>query len=375
MTLDKIKEQFEKYSAAVYQSTQPQSEVKEHTMLLVSHTLERGGAPLVLLELIDYFKAYYNIIFVSIEDGDLRKEYMDKGLDVYIGNSVNYIPMEDELWDSFQLVFLNTIISYTYIPIFQNRKNVQVLWWLHEPEMLIRNTYGRIIHFGLMSSNIKVLSVTNETAACVRKYYNIDTPLLHMGLEDKYCGDVKREDDKIRFFMPAKFQGIKGQDIMAQAILSLPPVYLQKAEFIFAGAKDILEPDYYELISKLAVAIPAVKMLGEVSKEEVYQWYEQVDCVIAPSRADATPTTIVEGMMYRRLCACSQAAGISRYMENGVNGFVFPAEDIDALKETIMYIVDHYEELDDMRTAGRSIYLEHFERGRVEQILTELIEG
>ncbi len=372
MEYSAIKEQIESNSRAVYYSDYKSKDIKDKTMLMVSHTLERGGAPLVLLELVPYFQKEYNVVFVSILDGELREEYLRTGVDVHIGNSVEYASCDTKIWDAFNLVLLNTIVSHIYLPLFINR-NVKVLWWLHEPEMLFRNTFNKIIHFALLSENIKILSVTAETAACVKKYYGLESELLHMGLEDKYVGEHEKTDDKIRFFMPAKFQMIKGQDIMAQAIIDLPPIYHDKAEFIFAGARDQGQPEYYDLISKLAVAVKSVRMLGEISKDEVYQWYEKVDCVIAPSRADATPTTIVEGMMFGKLCACSTAAGISRYMTDGEDGFVFPAEDVDALKKMLMHIIDNYYTMDAIRESGRKIFLEHFERTAVEKELEQLI--
>lgn len=366
-----IKRMVEGFSRKTYISKNESKEIKEKTMLMVSHTLERGGAPLVLLELVSFFQQDYNIIFISMQDGELRKEYLEQGLDIFIGNSVDFSRCGYKFWENFDLVFLNTIITHTYLPLFINRK-MPVLWWLHEPEMLFRNTYGCIPHLALFSPNIKVLSVTDETASCVRKYYGVESKVLHMGLVDRYKGDAE-PSGRIRFFMPAKFQMIKGQDILAQAILDLPSEYQAKAEFIFAGPKDVMQPEYYELISKLSIGLESVTMLGEITKEEVYDWYEKVDCVLAPSRADATPTTIVEGMMFNKLCACSTATGISRYMISGRDGYVFPAGDSFALRELIIYIIDHYVEMDDLRANGRKIYLEHFERSAVEKALKEKI--
>lgn len=373
MEYREIKGQIEKYSSMVYHAEKKSEKAKSKNMLLVSHTLERGGAPLVLLELVPFFQREYNVIFISIEDGELREEYLQCGLDIHIGYSVNYAKCDALIWDSFDLVFLNTIVSHIFLPLFLNR-DVRVLWWLHEPEMLFRNTFNKIIHFALLSKNIKILSVTAETASFVKKYYGLESQLLHMGLEDKYIGEKEKDNNKVRFLIPAKFQMIKGQDIMAQAILNLPPEYHGKAEFIFAGAKDNGQPEYYDLISKLSIALESVTMLGEISKDEVYQWYEKVDCVLAPSRADATPTTIVEGMMFNKLCACSTAAGISKYMTTGINGYVFPTEDVEALKELLIFIIDNYESMDEIRARGREIYLEHFERSAVERRLCELLQ-
>ena len=321
-----IYDQIKKNSRVNYCRDNIHQNVKDKTMLMVSHTLERGGAPLVLIETIAMFKHEYNIIFISMNDGDLKKNCLKEKVDVFIGNSTDFASCERKIWEAFDLVILNTIIANTYIPFFVNTK-VKVIWWLHEPEVLFRSTLGRIIPFTLLSENITVVSVTKTTAECVSKYYGIRSPILHMGLVDNYKEEKKKNDAVVRFFMPAKFQAIKGQDILAQAILDMPPEYYSKMEVIFAGSKDEQQPEYYELIEKLSIALQTVVMLGEIDKEEIYRWYQKVDCVIAPSRMDATPTTIVEGMMFKKLCLCSDATGISKYMENGVNGFIFSANE------------------------------------------------
>lgn len=373
MNIAEIRKCLGESSEKVYYNELQQDSAEKKNILLVSHCLDRGGAPLVLLELVDFFMEKYNVVFVSQDDGELAKEYRDKGLDIYIGRAIDYSVCGEEVWESFDAVFLNTLLSYGFTCFFQNR-HVPVLWWLHEPEILFKNTYGRMIHFALLSKNIKILSVTQDTQDCVKKYYSVASDIFHMGLKDKYVGVRMREDEMVRFFMPAKFQMIKGQDILAQAILSLPPEYIERTEFVFAGPKDEAQPEYYELISKLSVACANVKMLGEITKDEVYEWYLESDCVIAPSRADATPTTIVEGMMFGKLCLCSDATGISRYMTDGVDGCVFKSQDIEALKEKIMYVVDNFEQLDFMRDNGRQIFLKHFEREKIESVLEEMLE-
>lgn len=343
--------------------------------LIISHELKKGGAPIVLLDLIDGLTEEYNITLISMEDGALRDLFLARGIDVVIGNLLTFSLCDKRIWTKFDFVLANTILSYSFMACFQNT-SVSVLWWLHEPELLFRSTYGRCIPFGILSDNIRVLPVTIETQKCIKKYYGIESKILHMGIEDKYAGESERIDDKVRFFQPAKFQRIKGQDILAQAIMSLPREYMERSEFYFAGMRDDGQPEYYELISKLSVAFPNVYMLGEQSREEIYDYYQQIDCVVAPSRADATPTTIVEGMMFRKVALCSDATGISNYLEDGVNGYVFPSEDVEALKNKIMYIIDNRNDLDSLRDKGRDIYLQDFEisvaRLHLKQMVSEL---
>lgn len=373
MNITEIFRQIEENCEKTYKADKYTPDMDKKNMLIISHNLDRGGAPLVLLELIDFFKNKYNLVFISLKDGNLAKEFLQKDINIYIASAVQMAKCCKSLWDSLGMVFLNTILSYGFVPFFQN-KTIPVIWWLHEPEIVFTRYYNIVTHFSLLSPNFKILSVSHTTHDCIKKYYNVESSILHLGLMDKFSDEVKYNNSKVRFFLPAKFQLVKGQDIIAQAIIDLPDEYLKKSEFVFAGPMDEAQPEYYQLIQKLSVALDNVRMLGEISKEEVYEWYKKVDCVVAPSRADATPTTIVEGMMFRNICLCSDATGISQYMCDGKNGFIVPSEDVDALKEKIMYIIDNIHDLEDIRDKGREIYLKYFDRNVTMKLLEEMME-
>ena len=59
-----LENKIEQFSRITYKSECMSREKKQKNMLMISHTLERGGAPLVLLELVPFFKQEYNIIFI-----------------------------------------------------------------------------------------------------------------------------------------------------------------------------------------------------------------------------------------------------------------------------------------------------------------------
>lgn len=373
MTTYEIREEIERVCKKKY-CCEKKTVDKKKKMLLVSHTLQRGGAPLVLLDLIPFFQKSYDIVFVACEDGELAKDFLEVGLDVYVAYMFDFAKVRYDIWRSFDLVLLNTIMTYAFVPLFMNL-NIPVLWWFHEPEMLIKKMYGLFLPLSLLSDNFIPLAITDDTADFIEKYYEIRPQVLHMSILD--CHEVvdrKKGERVIRFFMPAKFQSIKGQDILAQAIIMLDESYRSRAEFIFAGNYDEYEPEWFRLIEKLQIAFPdSVKMLGSLDKKEVYKWYRMVDVVVAPSRMDATPTTIVEAMMFEKLCVCSDATGISRYMHNGIDGFIFESGNVTELKDILEYIIDHFSEMEDICDAGRRIYLKHFSPEVIEEQIQNIL--
>lgn len=72
------------------------------------------------------------------------------------------------------------------------------------------------------------------------------------------------------------------------------------------------------------------------------------------------PTVAAEVMMAGKLCLCTDVCGIAHYIEDGVNGFTFPPEDVDALAEKIKFIIDGHGHLEDVGKAGHDIYESYF---------------
>lgn len=344
-------------------------------ILMISHTLERGGAPLVLLELMRQYQNQYNVFLLTMEDGSLREEMLENNIPIFFAmpsELKEYVGGDIAL--EFEMVWINTIICHQYLLFFQNKK-VPTFWWFHEPEKLFALYYERMPELKLYSNNIRILAVSRLVQRCIRKYYRIEAELFHMPIKDCYnpLAKMAKVNDRVAFFMPAKFQRLKGHDIIAKAILNMSGEMREKACFIFAGAKDKNEPDYYELIKQLSLAFPdTVKLLGELSKEEVYEIYQEVDCVLAPSRIDATPTTIIEAMMFKKICICTDTTGISLYLENGINGIVVPSEDENELLKALMYVIENKSLLREMCQMGRIIYEKNFETSVVWNRLKEL---
>ena len=370
MTIAEIRDIFRKHSSKYYPCCQEDKDNKK-TMLAVVHQLKRGGAPLALIDLIETVRDEYNIVFVSQEDGVLAEELTGKGYEVYIGRIDDFSGTPDKLWQSFSIAVFNSIAGNDFAECFQNTQ-VPVFWWLHEPEEFFIVYEDLMDSMAHLSCNFQLMAVTENTAALAEKYYGIKPEVLPIGIPD--C-EIRSEDghDKVRFFIPAAFIKMKGIDIIVQAILGLSDEYLARAEFYFAGAIPE-DRTCYNLIEKLSTAMPeTVALLGELNKEEVFSVYPQTDCVIAPSRMDALNMTIVEGMMFRKVCITSDACGISGYMKSGENGFVFPSEDVAALTETIRYVIDNFPELGTLADEGKRIYLDHFESSKVTETFREII--
>lgn len=376
---EEILNQFKKDSQAVYEPLCDIdiSDTNKESILVIIPDLNIGGALIVLLEMLEIFqKLNYQMYVVSSEDGKFKDRFLEMGIPViirpYVVCEMNYRRFVQEY---FQLVFVNSASCYAYIYFFLNVK-VKVLWWLHETKAQLSTVGSSLPDLRLLSPNIQAVGVTKDVALGIKELYEIDIPVLHMGIKDQLEPSIEyAKNSKARFFMPASFSYIKGQDILLQAIMLLPKEFQEKAEFIFCGYQLEGQNEYGNKIREIAKQCNNVIILGELTKEEVYQKYKEVDCVVAPSRIDATPTTIVEAMMFGKICLCSDTTGISKYMNDCINGFVFKSEDVQELLKRILLIIDSVAELHPIAGAGRKIYEQYFSQKAVKKQLEMLLDA
>ena len=112
----------------------------------------------------------------------------------------------------------------------------------------------------------------------------------------------------------------------------------------------------YQMIETLAKEYQNVELHPLVEREKLLDLYYDMDVVVAPSREDATPATIVEGLMYHKICICSSGTGVSRYLKDGWDGFVFENANADDLRNKLEYMVRNFADLGELRERGRKVY-------------------
>lgn len=344
-------------------------------MLVVMQDLDLNGANVVLKELLEAYNKdrKWQLWVISPTQGLFLNQMLGIGANVAIRENVYCDPEYREfMQDSFDLVFMNSSSVHYYAMYFINCK-VPVLWWFHESEEQLSRAGASMIHLGLLSDNFTICSVMPLVQRAIRKLYGIDSIVFPMLVKESEILGTKK-DDKVRFFCPSGYSWIKGQDIMLEAITRLPKEFADKSEFIFAGYQFRGQSEYFERLKSLAERLPNVKILEAIDRSEVYKIYAECDCVAAPSRIEPTPTTIVEGLMFRKLCLVSDKTGISEFMTDCVNGFIFENENVDELFKRLLLIISEVDNLSPIGQNGRKIYDEIFAEDKGVERLAAVIE-
>lgn len=334
-------------------------------LLVITPDLSLNGANVVLYEMLELMKTYMDIFILSTEGGTFEIKLKEYNISYEIKPQVNKSAIEKIEYD---MVFLNTSSVHYYALFFQNC-DVPVHWWFHESYEQLIQQKNNFVHLGLLSDNFHFYGVTPKVLRGLNDLYGVKAQILPMVVKDTYCGQKKVKEKRNIVFIPGAYTYIKGQDILLSVISQLPENLLLNTQFVFAGYKLPGQEEYYKRIYEFGTKFSNVIILDAISRDEVYEYYRKSICVIAPSRVDSTPTTIVEALMHQKLCIVSDGAGISELMTDCVNGFVFPVDCPDELFKRLLLVLSDSNKLDVIAAGGRKLYEKYFAPRVVNEIL------
>ncbi|MGF1579476.1 MAG: glycosyltransferase family 4 protein [Gemmataceae bacterium] len=128
--------------------------------------------------------------------------------------------------------------------------------------------------------------------------------------------------------------------------------------------------DYLKLLKTLAEG-KRVSFEHDCTDAELIAAYQECLCVVLPSvyrtilgQESRVPEllgqTLLEGMACGVPAICSDVASMPEVVEDGVTGFVVPPNDPEALREKIVWLIEHPAERQRMGLAARERVLNHF---------------
>ncbi len=332
-------------------------------VLFITHQLSKTGAPIVLLDMIQFCRdRNYEVVVISMEEGELREILEEMQIPVIIRKQ--FLPdyevflQQAELFD---IVVANTLITFEAVHVLRYAK-VPVIWWLHEGRQYFEYFSEVLLDFRKLPEHIRVFAVSPYVRQAVWELYHDKLPLLPIGVEDVFTPKEKEKRSKVRFVVSGTYSKIKGQDILAEAVQRLPAEYISRLQIEFYGNLEMRDEEVFQKVERLSEAYEDITIMPFVSHEEMLGKIAEADCMIIPSRIDPLPTVAVEAMMEYVPCICSDVCGIAGYIEDGRSGILFRSEDAAALAEKICYVLDHRDLLTKLGKAGRNIYETYYSK-------------
>ncbi|MBK8169272.1 MAG: glycosyltransferase family 4 protein [Sandaracinaceae bacterium] len=157
-------------------------------------------------------------------------------------------------------------------------------------------------------------------------------------------GSVKRVRPKgapFRVLFVGYLRPEKGIDVLLRAFgqfLKNEP----NAELCIVGTRDLDDHGFGVKFDRDVQALGAgdkVSFLGHKGfGPQLFQCYADADVVVVPSRSEGTPRVLVEARAFGTPVIGTEVGGIPASITHGVDGLLIPADDADALTESLLRI-------------------------------------
>ena len=152
----------------------------------------------------------------------------------------------------------------------------------------------------------------------------------------------------------------------------LKEIDLSDTEFTVLGAVDhhnlgtLQQTELNSLISSNIIQYP-----GHVSN--IKDWIADSHVFVLPSYREGVPRSTQEAMANGRSNITTDVPGCRETVEDGVNGFLVPKWDPEALAEKMIYFIEHPEQVRLMGAESSKIAVEKFDAEKVNQRLVNIL--
>lgn len=173
-------------------------------------------------------------------------------------------------------------------------------------------------------------------------------------------------------FHPARISLVKGCDVSVKAIRIVKQKY-PNVLFVFAGAKNIIDwagthqGDIAYLVSLIKYfELEDNVMIDVYPLDEMRDLYAASDVVIYPSSAgEPFGLVMLESMAMAKPIIVTRTGGMPEVVQDGINGFVVPVGDFDALAYRIIRVLDNELLARRLGNTGRQILESQYTKRKV----------
>jgi colanic acid/amylovoran biosynthesis glycosyltransferase len=130
----------------------------------------------------------------------------------------------------------------------------------------------------------------------------------------------------------------KGQLLLLRAVHRLREQG-QRVQLVLAGDGE-MRPQVEALIAELGLG-DQVRITGWIGGDVVRKEILDARALVLPSFAEGLPVVLMEAMALGRPVISTYIAGIPELVHDGVNGWLIPAGDIEALADAMREVVEH----------------------------------
>jgi glycosyltransferase involved in cell wall biosynthesis len=351
-------------AAAAAERTEPREGLN---VLVVTHDLGYGGAPLVLQELLRRFgREGITGMVVGPEDGGTRDVIEEAGFGVLIAGDVSRNDVEAyegwlaamQAWaipQGFDAVIVNTLLCAHSGGELAARLGLPAIWIVHESYDLegFWAIYGEWVHpyirdrgnaaFAAAGAVIFEVDATRrllEPAAppgsCVTIPYGIDVDGLDRWADDWSRGRAREligaDPRDVVVLCVGTIEPRKAQAQLVEAFARVAPRHDRPRLILVGGRGDGLE-------RAPQIAVAAHGLEGAVGIEPIHPdvrpYYRAADLLVCASDVESLPRSVLEAMALEVPIVATSVFGLPEVVTDGVTGWLCDERDVAALAEAL----------------------------------------
>jgi glycosyltransferase involved in cell wall biosynthesis len=103
-----------------------------------------------------------------------------------------------------------------------------------------------------------------------------------------------------------------------------------------------------------------VHFSGWAPREQIADYYRRADIFATSTTWEGMPNTVLEAMACGLPIVSTQASGLHELVQDGVNGYLVPIKDSDALSEALALLIDNGYERRRMGRQSRKLVEQQF---------------
>ena len=181
---------------------------------------------------------------------------------------------------------------------------------------------------------------------------------LNLSFLKKYEKIIYEPHKPFRFVSVGRFHWVKGYQYSLSVIADLKKLN-QEINYLIITNNRISEEILYQ-IDELSLK-NVVEIVHPRSQDEVYKIMSESDCLILPSVQEGISNVVLESMALGLPVVSSDCGGMKEVINNGKNGFYFPARDLEALEKLLLKVMNlTYEEREKIINEGKEYIDQNF---------------
>ena len=191
--------------------------------------------------------------------------------------------------------------------------------------------------------------------------------ILPMGVNSKKFYPMQKDrriGNEFNLLFVGRLTAIKGVEYLIDA---LPDVIMRfpKVNLVIIGDGDLRE--YLVKYVQEKKLGKYIVFKGGIPNSELPKYYARSDIFIGPSinlkegEREGFGLTFVEAAMAGCLIIGTKTGGISDVIQDNVTGFLVPEKDSEALADKLIYVMEHWDAMREIREVGRTRCLKRFD--------------